>query len=317
MIAATVWFLLGLVLLALGGDSIVKAASGLAQRFGASPFVAGLLLVAFGTSLPELVVNLRAFAVGAEDLALGNAVGSNIANVGLTLGAAALAAPLLVRTRLLSPLLVLLAVASLALIVFGLDGVIARWEGGLLLLGFVAVLVFVLRRARSEPEPVREAIAAYAMTRTGLAMNIVRVLFAALCLYYGARWIVQAAPVFGAGLGWSPLLVGLLPVAIGTALPEVAAAIAAARRGQGDMVLGHVIGSSLFNLLVVVGGMATLRPLALPGSFVKLELPAAIAFVLVLYPMLRGDLRISRREGGVLLVAFAAWIALELALIGA
>lgn len=317
MIAATVWFLLGLVLLALGGDSIVKAASGLAQRFGASPFVAGLLLVAFGTSLPELVVNLRAFAVGAEDLALGNAVGSNIANVGLTLGAAALAAPLLVRTRLLSPLLVLLAVASLALIVFGLDGVIARWEGGLLLLGFVAVLVFVLRRARSEPEPVREAIAAYAMTRTGLAMNIVRVLFAALCLYYGARWIVQAAPVFGAGLGWSPLLVGLLPVAIGTALPEVAAAIAAARRGQGDMVLGHVIGSSLFNLLVVVGGMAALRPLALPGSFVKLELPAAIAFVLVLYPMLRGDLRISRREGGVLLVAFAAWIALELALIGA
>lgn len=317
MIAATVWFLLGLVLLALGGDSIVKAASGLAQRFGASPFVAGLLLVAFGTSLPELVVNLRAFAVGAEDLALGNAVGSNIANVGLTLGAAALAAPLLVRTRLLSPLLVLLAVASLALIVFGLDGVIARWEGGLLLLGFVAVLVFVLRRARSEPEPVREAIAAYAMTRTGLAMNIVRVLFAALCLYYGARWIVQAAPVFGAGLGWSPLLVGLLPVAIGTALPEVAAAIAAARRGQGDMVLGHVIGSSLFNLLVVVGGMAALRPLALPGSFVKLELPAAIAFVLVLYPMLRGDLRISRREGGVLLVAFVAWIALELALIGA
>ena len=317
MIAATVWFLLGLVLLALGGDSIVKAASGLAQRFGASPFVAGLLLVAFGTSLPELVVNLRAFAVGAEDLALGNVVGSNIANVGLTLGAAALAAPLLVRTRLLSPLLVLLAVASLALIVFGLDGVIARWEGGLLLLGFVAVLVFVLRRARSEPEPVREAIAAYAMTRTGLAMNIVRVLFAALCLYYGARWIVQAAPVFGAGLGWSPLLVGLLPVAIGTALPEVAAAIAAARRGQGDMVLGHVIGSSLFNLLVVVGGMAALRPLALPGSFVKLELPAAIAFVLVLYPMLRGDLRISRREGGVLLVAFVAWIALELALIGA
>jgi len=317
MIAATVWFLLGLVLLALGGDSIVKAASGLAQRFGASPFVAGLLLVAFGTSLPELVVNLRAFAVGAEDLALGNAVGSNIANVGLTLGAAALAAPLLVRTRLLSPLLVLLAVASLALIVFGLDGVIARWEGGLLLLGFVAVLVFVLRRARSEPEPVREAIAAYAMTRTGLAMNIVRVLFAALCLYYGARWIVQAAPVFGAGLGWSPLLVGLLPVAIGTALPEVAAAIAAARRGQGDMVLGHVIGSSLFNLLVVVGGMAALRPLALPSSFVKLELPAAIAFVLVLYPMLRGDLRISRREGGVLLVAFVAWIALELALIGA
>ncbi|WP_093532755.1 sodium:calcium antiporter [Stenotrophomonas rhizophila] len=316
MIAATAWFLLGLLLLALGGDSIVKAASGLAQRFGASPFVAGLLLVTFGTSLPELVVNARAFVVGAEELALGNAVGSNIVNVGLTLALAALAAPLLVRARLLSPLLVLLAVASLALIVFGLDGVIARWEGALLLLGFVGLLAFVLRYGRRESEPVREAIASYAMTRTGLFLNVLRVVFAAVCLYYGARWVVGAAPVMGASLGWSPLLVGLLPVAIGTALPEVAAAIVAARRGQGDMVLGHVIGSSLFNLLVVVGGMAALRPLPLPESFVKLELPAAIAFVLVLYPMLKGDLTISRREGGILLVAFLAWIALELALIG-
>lgn len=316
MIAATAWFLLGLLLLALGGDSIVKAASGLAQRFGASPFVAGLLLVTFGTSLPELVVNARAFVVGAQELALGNAVGSNIVNVGLTLALAALAAPLLVRARLLSPLLVLLALASLALIVFGLDGVIARWEGALLLLGFVALLAFVLRQARRESEPVREAIAGYAMTRTGLLLNVLRVVFAAVCLYYGARWVVGAAPVMGASLGWSPLLVGLLPVAIGTALPEVAAAIVAARRGQGEMVLGHVIGSSLFNLLVVVGGMAALRPLALPESFVKLELPAAIAFVLVLYPMLKGDLRISRREGGILLLAFVAWIALELALIG-
>jgi len=315
MFAAALWFVLGLVLLALGGDSIVKAASGLAQRFGASPFVAGLLLVAFGTSLPELVVNVRAFAVGAEDLALGNAVGSNIVNVGLTLGLAALAAPLLVRARLLSPLLVLLAVVSLAMIVFGLDGVIARWEGALLLLGFVGVMAFLLRSARREAEPVREAIAGYAMTRTGLFLNALRVVFAGVTLYYGARWIVDAAPVLGAGLGWSPLLVGLLPVAIGTALPEVAAAIVAARRGQGDMVLGHVIGSSLFNLLVVVGGMAALRPIALPESFVKLELPAAIAFVLVLYPMLRGDLTLSRREGGILLVAFVGWVVLELALI--
>ncbi|MCW4455621.1 calcium/sodium antiporter [Flavobacterium sp. MXW15] len=315
MLGAIGWFLLGLLLLALGGDSIVKAASGLAQRFGASPFVAGLLLVAFGTSLPELAVNARAFFVGSEELALGNAVGSNIANIGLTLGAAALAAPLLVRARLLSPLLVLLAVASLALIVFGLDGVVGRVEGGVLLLGFVAVLAFVLRRGRAEDGQVQEAMAAYAVTRTVLGLNLVRLLIAAALLYYGARWVVQAAPVLGQGLGMSPLLVGLLPVAIGTALPEVAAAIAAARRGQGDMVLGHVIGSSLFNLLVIVGGMAVLRPLPLPESFVKLELPAAIAFVLVLYPMLRGDLQVSRREGGILLVAFLAWIGLELALL--
>ena len=309
------FFALGLVLLALGGDSIVKGASGLAQKFGASPFTAGLLLVAFGTSLPELFVNARAYVVGAQDLALGNAVGSNIVNVGLTLGMAALFAPLLVRMRLLSPLLVLLTVASVALIVFGLDGVISRVEGAVLLLGFVATLAFVLARGGREQVEVRESIAAYAATRSALWMNLLRFAIAVALLYFGAKFVVQGAPVIGAAWGWSPLLVGLLPVAIGTALPEVAAAIAAARRGQGDMVVGHVIGSSLFNLLVVVGGMAALRPLPLPESFVKLELPAAIAFVLVLYPMLRGDLRISKTEGTILFVAFLGWVALELFLI--
>ncbi len=315
MVEAWGFFALGLVLLALGGDSIVKGASGLAQKLGASPFVAGLLLVAFGTSLPELFVNARAYVVGAQDLALGNAVGSNIVNFGLTLGLAALFAPLLVRTRLLSPLLVLLAVATLALIVFGLDGVIGRIEGIVLLLAFVAALAFLLARSGHEQVEVREGIAAYAATRSVLWMNLLRFLIATALLYFGAKFVVQSAPMIGASWGLSPLLVGLLPVAIGTALPEVAAAIAAARRGQGDMVAGHVIGSSLFNLLVVVGGMAALRPLPLPESFVRLELPAAIAFVLVLYPMLRGDLRISKTEGAILCVAFLGWVALELFLI--
>lgn len=312
MVEALGFFALGLVLLALGGDSIVKGASGLAQKFGASPFVAGLLLVAFGTSIPELFVNARAYAVGAQDLALGNAVGSNIVNFGLTLGLAAIAAPLLVRMRLLSSLLVLLVVATLALIVFGLDGVVSRIEGGVMLLAFVAMLAFIIVRSGRESVEVRDSLAAYAATRSVLWMNLLRFVVASALLYFGAKFVVQSAPMLGASWGMSPLLVGLLPIAIGTALPEVAAAIAAARRGQGDMVVGHVIGSSLFNLLVVVGGMAALRPLPLPASFVKLELPAAIAFALVLYPMLRGDLRISRGEGGVLLLAFLAWVAFQL-----
>jgi len=315
MAEAWAFFVLGLVLLALGGDSIVKGASGLAQKFGASPFVAGLLLVAFGTSLPELFVNARAYVVGAQDLALGNAVGSNIVNFGLTLGLAACFAPLLVRMRLLSNLLVLLTLSTLAVIFFGLDGVLTRIEGIVLLLVFVGVIAFLLTRSGRETLEVRENVAAFAETRSVLWMNLLRFAVAAALLYFGARFVVQSAPMIGASWGWSPLLVGLLPVAIGTALPEVAAAIAAARRGQGDMVVGHVIGSSLFNLLVVIGGMAALRPLPLPASFVKLELPAAIAFALVLYPMLRGDLRISKTEGAILFVAFLAWAALELVLI--
>lgn len=315
MMEAWGYFALGLVLLALGGDSIVKGASGLAQRIGASPFVAGLVLIAFGTSLPELAVNARAMWVGSQELALGNAVGSNIVNLGLTLGLAAVVAPVVIRMRLLSPLLVLLALATLALIVFGLDGFVSRVEGMVLLLGFVAMLAFLLARAPREDAAVRAEIEAYASTRTDLWMNLLRFIVAAVLLYYGARWVVQGAPVIGAHWGLSPLLTGLLPVAIGTALPEIAAAAMAARRGQGDMVAGHVIGSSLFNLLVVVGGMAAFRPLPLPESFVRFELPAAIAFVIVLYPMLRGDLRISRVEGGLLLAAFIGWLVLEIALV--
>ena len=315
MAEALGWFALGLLLLALGGDSVVKGVSGLAQKLGLRPFAAGLLLLAFGTSLPELAVNLRAIWLQQTHLALGNAVGSNLVNLGLTLGLAALAAPLLQRARMHVPLLVLLAVASLALMVFGLDGYVSRIEGAVLLAGFVALAVFLLRQGRRESAELQGEIAAFAATRTDLLLNLVRLAIAIALLYYGARWVVQGGLALGEAWGLSPLLVGLLPVAIGTALPEVAAAVMAARRGQGDIVAGHVLGSSLFNLLVIVGGMAVFQPIALPASFVKLELPAAAVLALVLYPMLRSDHRVSRGEGAVLLAVFATWVALELLLV--
>ncbi|MDH0170837.1 sodium:calcium antiporter [Stenotrophomonas sp. GD04145] len=314
---AIAWFLLGLLLLGLGGDSIVKAVSGLAQRFGARPFTAGLLLLGVATSMPELVVNARALAVGQPELALGNAVGSSIANLGLTLAIAAIAAPLLLRARLQAVLWWSLLGAGVLLILFGLDGRLARWEGVVLLAGFVVMQAVLMRRGRSETADVQASIARSALSRTSLPLNVLRVLVAVVALYWGARLVVGAAADFGVALGWTPLLVGLLPLAIGTALPEVATAIAAARRGHGDMVLGHVLGSSAVNLLLVIGAMAALQPLALPASFVRLELPALLAFALVLYPMLRGDLKISRGEGVILLVAFVGWFVLELLLVGA
>lgn len=315
MYEALAFFVLGLALLGLGGDSIVRGASGLGLRLGLSPFATGLLLVAFGTSLPELAVNARAVWVGSQSLALGNAVGSNVVNFGLTLGAAALAAPLLLRWRVLSPLLLCFMVTSVAMIVFGLDGVLSRVEGAILLLGFFAVVAFALFRTRLEAPELQDAIAGFVSTRSSLGLNLLRFAIAIALLYYGARWVVDSAPVLGAALGFAPLLTGLTVVAIGTALPEVAAAVFAVRRGQGDIVAGHVIGSSLFNLMLVVGGMAAFRPLPLPASFVRFELPAALVLALVLYPMLKGDLKVSKTEGGILLAAFAAWLLFELLLV--
>lgn len=312
MFEAVGLFLLGLALLALGGDSVVKAAAGLARHFGLSPFVAGLVLVAFATSLPEIAVNLHAILRGQQMLALGNAVGSNIVNFGLTLGAAALAAPILVRWRALNPMLLVLIIGTIAVIVMGLDGVLSRVEGALLLLAFAVTVTYAVLRGREETPELKQEISGFALTSTDLGLNLLRLVIAAALLYFGSRMIVVNAPIVGSGMGMAMLLTGLIPVAIGTALPEVAAAVFAARRGQGDMVIGHVIGSSVFNLLVVVGGMAAINTLPLPASFVRFELPAALLLALMLVPMLRGDMSLSRREGGVLLVAFVGWLALEL-----
>ena len=212
---AIAWFLLGLLLLALGGDSIVKAVSGLAQRFGATPFTAGLLLLGVTTSLPELAVNARALAVGQPELALGNAVGSSVVNLGLTLAVAAMVAPLLLRARLQTVFWGALLAAGVLLILFGLDGRLVRWEGAVLVAGFIVMQVLLLRRGRSESAEVQAAIAESALSRTSLPLNVLRVLIAVLALYWGARLVVGAAADFGAALGWTPLLVGLLPVAIG------------------------------------------------------------------------------------------------------
>ncbi len=308
------WLLLGLLLLMLGGDSIVKGASGLAQRFKLSPFATGMFLVAFATSIPELAVNTRAFFTGSQSLALGNAVGSNIVNFGLTLGLAAVVAPLTIRWRALSPLLICLMAATIALIALGYDGALSRIEGAIFLAAFVAVLAFAMARSRSESPEVQAELAAFQTTSASLGLNAIRFALGATLLYYGAMLVVEHAPVIGVAMGMSPLLTGLLIVAIGTALPEAMTAVMAARRGQGDIVAGHVIGSSVFNLLVVVGGMAAMRDLPIPASFIRFELPAALAFSLLLYPMLRRDLHISRGEGAVLLLALIGWIVFEVLL---
>ncbi|GAB3379366.1 sodium:calcium antiporter [Lysobacter fragariae] len=336
-------FVLGLVLLALGGDSIVKGASGLATRLGVPPFMAGLVLVSVATSIPELFVNAQAILHGQADLALGNAVGSNVANFGLTLGAAAFVAPVVVRWRSLSSFLLVLVLGTIAVLVLGADGTLSRGEGIGLLLAFVAVVAYALARSKSESPELLAQIADYANTRTGMGLNVSRFVLGTAFLWIGSLLLVggEGASLFGLdlsgagaqrigeGLGLSPMLTGLLPVAIGTALPEAAAAIAAARRGQGDMVVGHVIGASVFNVLVIVGGMAAMGSLALPMTTMSLppltgpfalplgyELLASIAFAGMLYPMLRGDLSVGKREGGFLLLAFGAWVAFELMMMG-
>lgn len=316
MATAFGWFLLGLLLLALGGDSLVKGASGLARRMRWSPFVVGLVLVAMATSIPEIAVNARAIMVGQSDLALGNAVGSNVVNVGLTLAVAAIAVPLMLRWRVLAPMLLMLAAATVVVILMALDGRLSSIEGALLVAAFVAAIAYALRHARSDDADVRAEIEGFTQTSDVLGLNLLRIALALVLIGAGAWLVVRDAEALGESLGLAPLLTGLLPVAIGTALPELAGALAAARRGQGDLVAGHVLGSSLVNMLLVLGGMAVIGGgLAIPQSFLRYELPAALVFALMLLPILRGDMRVSRGEGVALFIAFLAWIVFEILLL--
>ncbi|HEY4582281.1 MAG TPA: sodium:calcium antiporter [Lysobacter sp.] len=314
--ASIIWFLLALLLLALGGDSVVKGAAGLARRFGWPTFTVGLVLVALATSIPELVVNFHAVAAGQQDLALGNAVGSNIVNVGLTLAFAAIAAPLVVRWRSLAHLLLVLLAATALVVVMSLDGRLSMLDGAILVAGFVVVIAFKAVRARDESPDVRAEIEGFGGVGARLGTDVLRLGLAAVLLGCGAWLLVRHAPAVGASMGLTPLVTGLLPVAIGTALPEMAAAVGAARRGQGGLVAGHVIGSSLVNILLVLGGMALLsRGLPVPASFVRYELPAAFVFGALMLPVLRGDMRVSRGEGMVLAAALLAWIVFEVVLL--
>lgn len=302
----------GLLLLLLGGDSAIRGISGFSQRFGLSGFKTGVLMMLFATSIPELAVNAYAIFTGHPEIALGNAIGSNIVNIGLTLALAAIAAPLVLGMRSLALQIVFLLVATGMVLLFGLDGSLQQWEGMVLLLAFAVSVFVIMQRANNENAEVKKEVEDTFETNTSPLMNATRVLIGAALLFFGAKLVIEAAPVIGLSLGFGPLLTGLTIVAIGTALPEVVMGVLAARSGKPNLVAGLVLGACLFNLLFVIGGMAVIQPIAMPASFVGFELPAAMAFTLALYPILGGDLRINRNEGFILFALFLAWLCFEL-----
>jgi len=312
MLVSTGLFFCGLLMLMLGGDSAVKGLAGMSQRLGLSGFKTGVLMMLFATSIPELVVNAYAIFNGHSEIALGNAIGSNIVNIGLTLALAAISTPMLLGMRSLALQIVFLLVATGAVLFFGFDGSLQRWEGGFLVLVFIAVVFVTLQRANAESIAVQKEVADVFETHTSPTMNTIRIVVGSAILFFGAKLVIDAAPVIGFSLGFGPLLTGLTIVAIGTALPEVVMAILAARNGKANLVAGMVLGACLFNLLFIAGAMALVNPVLIPASFVGFDLPAAMAFTLTLYPILGGDLRINRNEGFILFALFLSWLGFEL-----
>lgn len=311
---SVLFFLLGLALLVLGAEALVRGASRLALSFGISPLVVGLTVVAFGTSSPELAVSLQSAFSGRADMALGNVVGSNIFNVLFILGASALIVPLVVARQLVRQEVPVMIGVSLLLYALAADGSIGRADGVLLLVLLLAYTVFLIRQSRRRQGgdaglPEGEFASAAGWERHP-AMQLLLIAAGLGLLVLGATWLVDAAVSFARYLGVSDLVIGLTIVAAGTSFPEVATSIVAALRGQRDIAVGNVVGSNVFNILAVLGLASAASPagMTVAPSMLAFDLPVMIAVALACLPIFFTGNLIARWEGGLFLGLYAAYM---------
>ncbi len=319
LVAPTLYVLVGFIALVIGGEFLVRGASGLASLLKISALVIGLTVVAFGTSAPELAVAINATIKGEADISIGNIVGSNIFNVLGVLGASALVAPLIVSSQLIRldvPLMI--AVSFLAFLV-SYDGTVTRVEGSglfLTLLIYTAFLIWSSRRQTKRDELAASELASAAAVESGedipgllppdtkpsglLLLKLLGLIIAGLlCLSYGSSWLVDGATTIALAFNVSELMIGLTIVAVGTSLPEAATSVMASLRGERDIAVGNVVGSNLFNILSVLGLTAIISPTGVPVSetAVWFDIPVMIAVAVACLPIFLGGI-IARWQGG-------------------
>ncbi len=305
-------FIAGLALLLLGAELLVRGASRMALALGLAPIVVGLTVVSIGTSMPEIAISLGAAWNGTPDLALGNIVGSNIANVLLILGLVALITPLVVHRQLVWLDVPLMIAASVLVFAMALDGRIARWEGAVLVACAVGYIVFLIRMAKRHPEQVPDdPELAEAVPKSRASRQVALMAAGLVMLVFGARFLVDAATQVATAFGLSELVIGLTVVAIGTSLPEIATSILSSLRGQRDLAVGNVVGSNIFNLLLVLGLTAMVSGQGVPVSAaaISFDLPVMTVVAIACLPIFFNGHRIARWEAAIFLGYYIAYTA--------
>lgn len=314
------------VALYFGAEWLVGGASALALSFRLPQLLVGLTVVAYGTSAPEIAVGIQAALAGRGDVALGNAIGSNIANIGLILGFSVLVQPARVDGALRRRELPLLALATLALPLLVWDGAVSRLEGALLVLAAILYTVVVVRTARSDLEraeaeaaataTAEAADAAGAPTPRGRLASLAVAVVGLVVLLYGGHYFVESATRIALGLGVSERVVGLTIVAVGTSLPELATSLIAASRGHSDIAVGNVVGSNIFNVLVCLGGAGLVAPFSGISSAFVVDIVVVLGFTVLALVFLRAQRVIPRWEGALLFagyVSYLVWVAVATA----
>lgn len=312
-------FAVGVALLVAGAEWLVRGAANLARACGVSALLIGLTVVAFGTSAPELAVSINAARQGTAGIAVGNVLGSNIANLLLVLGLSALLMPLAVNRQILRQEMPVLIVATALSAVFLLDGSMTRLEGGVLFVLAVLYTVFQVWQARRAGAPAQEgddthgddeAAPAEESRGRGVLMDCALIVVGLVGLVLGADWLVQAAVEVARQLGVSEFIIGLTIVAVGTSLPEIATSLVAVRKGEGDLAVGNVVGSNLFNLLVVLGLSAVFArgTVPVPEGALEFDLWFMLVSTLVCLPLMAARQQIGRAQGALLLVWYAVYV---------
>lgn len=298
----------GLLMLSGGADGLVRGAASLARRVGMSPLVIGLTVVAAGTSMPELMVSVGAALRGSSAMALGNVIGSNIANTALILGGAALVAALKVQAQVIRFDVPVLVVVSLLLSGLLADGGLSRLDGGLLSIGLVAYIGFSIYAAHTEPkEAVQEEFDEGIPQQQSPWLDALFIVGGLGVLVAGAHLLVSGAVAVAEYLDISQAIIGLSVVAVGTSLPELATSVVAAFRQEGDIAIGNAVGSSIFNILGILGVTALVRPL--PGQQIGwVDEAVMTGLAVILLPLMRTDYMLSRSEGAVLLLIYAGYL---------
>jgi cation:H+ antiporter len=301
-------FILGLIILSGGAEALIKGAIRMARLWKVSPIVIGLTIVAFGTSAPEMGVAISAAISGKPDITMGNILGSNIANTGLILGLGALLTPLPVRMRMLRIEIPLLILVSLALWAFASKGHLGHMAGLILLITFTAYCLTLYRYSRKEPCTLQVEFEKSLSNKDSFWFDLVLVIAGLAGLVIGSELLVCGAENIAVYLGVPELIVGLSLTAVGTSLPELAATVAAAHRGQTDLILGNVIGSNLSNLCAVLGVTACITPIDINPDMLHRDFPVLMAFSLVLLPVMRIGMKVTRWEGAALILSYSVYI---------
>ncbi|WP_263840428.1 calcium/sodium antiporter [Salinibacter sp.] len=298
----------GLVLLTLGAELLVRGGTALARRGGLSPLVVGLTVVSIGTSLPELVVSVDAALQGKEAIGIGNVVGSNISNIGLILGLAALVRPMDVEAKVVRLDAPILVGASLLLVALLLDGELGGGDGALLTLGAVGYLGFTVWAARRSPAQIHDAVTDELPSQMSLVRAVGIFVLGIGGLLLGAHLLVDGAVRLARLYEVSELVVGLSVVAVGTSLPELATSVMATYRGRGSLAIGNAIGSCILNILGILGPMATAIPLS-TAALSTVDLVLMVGLAVLVLPLLRSDYTLGRGEGAGLLILYLGYMA--------